>query len=431
MYKKIFENKLESEDYKITVHDTENGISNYYLCHTCKRHLVKGRLPPMAVANGLSQVKVEEDLNLTELENNLIAKKIIFQKVFKLPKTRMAAVKDRLVNIPIGDGDVLNTINCLPRTPSEAGLIEVKLKRKIEYKNYHQYEYISPEKIFKSLNYLKQMGNPHYQFFEDQDAFKRRCQNADPPGFDALFGNKENSNMSLCANSCDNLRVEYIQDFETEDIVELNEFLKVQEFESIDKTEKENDPARRFQIDYDLSTCLVQQYPECLHKENDSLEKDDKNLTEHCEKGNQLSFAPGEGKLPENILTSENWDALAFPMKHPDGKFNLHHKRNVKLNEQYYFVQRIRNKDPRFRLDPGYLFACTAYIEKKQLQRNINVSFMRGKKEVTPSGSNVYHLQDGFSVFDNISNTPTYWKKARMEMIAKLDNFGPFHFFLH
>ena len=108
----------------------------------------------MSVANGLSLVKIDDnDLNLTELENNLIAKKILFQKVFKLPKTRMAAVKDKLVNIPLNDEDVINTIKNLPRTPTEAGLLEVKLKRKMEYKNYHQYEYISPDKIFKSHNF--------------------------------------------------------------------------------------------------------------------------------------------------------------------------------------------------------------------------------------------------------------------------------------
>ena len=155
-FEKIFEKKLVSEEYKITIKENEISTSSYYLCHTCKKHLVKGKLPPMSVANGLSLVKIDDnDLNLTELENNLIAKKILFQKVFKLPKTRMAAVKDKLVNIPLNDEDVINTIKNLPRTPTEAGLLEVKLKRKMEYKNYHQYEYISPDKIFKSLKYLK------------------------------------------------------------------------------------------------------------------------------------------------------------------------------------------------------------------------------------------------------------------------------------
>ena len=64
--------------------------------------------------------------------------KIIFQKVFQLPKSRWSATKDKLINIPVSPNDVMNTITSLPRTPSEAGLVEVKLKRKLEYKGYHR-----------------------------------------------------------------------------------------------------------------------------------------------------------------------------------------------------------------------------------------------------------------------------------------------------
>ena len=30
-----------------------------------------------------------------------------------------------------------------------------------------------------------------------------------------------------------------------------------------------------------------------------------------------ISIAPGEGKIPENILHADDWDIMAFPMKHP------------------------------------------------------------------------------------------------------------------
>ena len=84
----------------------------------------------------------------------------------------------------------------------------------------------------------------------------------------------------------------------------------------------------------------------------------------------------------------------------------------------------------RFGNDPSYIFAAASYIEKQQMQRNINVSFLRGKKSKSSlKEGNVYNLEDGFSVFDNTSNTPTYWKKAKYEMMAKLDNLGPFQFF--
>ena len=90
--------------------------------------LKKGLLPSMAVANGLQLLPVPENLELSELENNLIARKILFQKIFQLPKLRIAAVKGKLVSILIHENDVLQTLEVLPRTLSEAGLIEVKLK---------------------------------------------------------------------------------------------------------------------------------------------------------------------------------------------------------------------------------------------------------------------------------------------------------------
>ena len=105
----------------------------FYICHTCKKHLLKGRMPAMSSANGLSLQHVPEDIKLTELENNLIAKKILFQKIFQLPKSRIAAVKDKLVNIPIQEKDIFNTLEALPRTTANGGLVEVKLKSKQEY----------------------------------------------------------------------------------------------------------------------------------------------------------------------------------------------------------------------------------------------------------------------------------------------------------
>ena len=63
------------------------------------------------------------------------------------------------------------------------------------------------------------------------------------------------------------------------------------------------------------------------------------------------------------------------------------------------------------------------------MQSNINISYLRGKETRSPDGISTFHLEDGFSVFDKISNTPKYWKTAKYEMLARLDNLGPFQFF--
>ena len=123
------------------------------------------------------------------------------------------------------------------------------------------------------------------------------------------------------------------------------------------------------------------------------------------------------------------WDIKSWPALLPDGKFGLHFKRKVRLTEQQYFCQRIFHKDKRFSRSPDFIFAAAAYIEQKQLMSKANISFMRGKKNVNAEGATKYELDDAFTTFEGIKNTPKYWQKVKYEMIAKLENIGPFHFF--
>ena len=127
-------------------------------------YLKMGKLPPSSVKNSLkldetdNDVK-EQNLVLTELEGALIAKTIIFQKIFLLAKSRWTALKDKTINVPITDDAINNTLTKLPRTPAQAGLIGVKLKRKKEYKNSHKSQLINPVKVFGMLKKLKEQGN--------------------------------------------------------------------------------------------------------------------------------------------------------------------------------------------------------------------------------------------------------------------------------
>ena len=58
----------------------------------------------------------------------------------------MEGCKDRLINIPINDSDVMQTVERLPRMPSEAGLLEIKRKQKLEYNNFHKKEFVDSQK---------------------------------------------------------------------------------------------------------------------------------------------------------------------------------------------------------------------------------------------------------------------------------------------
>ena len=145
---------------------------------------------------------------------------------------------------------------------------------------------------------------------------------------------------------------------------------------------------------------------------------------------NSVILAPGEGKIPQNLLYDDDWDIKAFPhLNSPDGKYGLHYSRAVKLSDQYYFIQRICNKNPIFARSPAYVYAAVAHTELKQLQRNINLSYSRGKEMQNTDGLKTLKLDDPYCVLDDIKQTPRYWKKSKYEMFAKLDNLGPFQFF--
>jgi hypothetical protein len=198
-------------DECVTEEDQEiNGKKTNYICHACKETMKKGKMPAMSVKNGLFLVKFDDpDTKLSEIENNLIAQNIVFQKIFLLPKSRMSAVKDRLVNVPVGPSDIINTIKNIPRTPKEAGLIQVKLKRKLEFRNFHKHEYIDPKKIFKTLELLKKRGHPYYQFYDDYNTYQNRWRSESLK--DNLKGGTLPKKTSL----------RYISDLESESIVEL------------------------------------------------------------------------------------------------------------------------------------------------------------------------------------------------------------------
>ena len=224
---------------------------------------------------------------------------------------------------------------------------------------------------------------------------------------------------------------------------------------------------RKFQLDYDQNICMVQKYPEAMqtvgviqhpadsntasseeaHTTVSSIdpvgcsdmdgnlaegvdEWDDWNDIEERETNQLHVVAPGEGKTPVSLNFTENWDAKAFPMLHPDGLNHLSDtRRTKKLSDLEFFKQRLFNIDPRWRNHPFWVFAAAVYREKKDFERNIDLGYKKGKRKEDSVGNAQYRLDDPYSVFQNVSNTPAYHKKGKMEMMARLDNFGPFHAF--
>ena len=89
---------------------------NHHVCCSCLRLLKKNEMPPICFKNKLDYMDNPYCLKLNNLEKQLIVKSLLFMKVRQLPKTRMEAVNDRIINIPIEDGDLIKKVISLART---------------------------------------------------------------------------------------------------------------------------------------------------------------------------------------------------------------------------------------------------------------------------------------------------------------------------
>ena len=142
-----------------------------------------------------------------------------------------------------------------------------------------------------------------------------------------------------------------------------------------------------------------------------------------------IKIAPGEGKTANVRLREEHLDAKAFPRHHPTGMYGLNHPREVKLTPSMYFRQRLRNEDDRFSKDPFYIFMAASIIEINSIERQIDISGVKGKPGTIGDGEVKLHLTDMFDIFKKIKGTPKYWQTAKNELVAKIKQLGSFQLF--
>ena len=130
-------------------------------------------------------------------------------------------------------------------------------------------------------------------------------------------------------------------------------------------------------------------------------------VTKSDDEKKNIDIAPGEGETPINILRDPNFDTEAFPVQHPRGRFGLNHvshegkERRKPLTKQKYFTQRLANINPIFANDKSYVFTALNAIEMETLERNINISYQRGK---VVNGS-LENTENSCSILDNVKGS--------------------------
>ena len=325
------------------------------LCINCLKLINNKKIPSSNVSNGLQLEKVPNSLKLTDLEQQLIARTLLFIKIKQLPNTpRMKANFEKIVCVPIELEDIHKTESQLPRHPQNAKIVAVQLKKKLEYKSSHLEQHIRPDMVIKALKTLKKCGNPFYQEIEIDGGFLEKKDGIESDDEDVI----ENVIQTLDVN------VDAKKDKTPKKDTSYEGGIN-------DESEAGLEAVQKYQSNQDSNTCLFPREMEQNMVVNNGRKTIEKKIKEGMD---SIKIAPGEGKRATNFMREDHIDVKAFPIHHPNGKFGLHHERKFKLSPVYYFNQRLLNADERFSKDTCYLFMASYFIERFGLERQINLS---------------------------------------------------------
>ena len=154
-----------------------------WICTTCHNTLKRGRIPAQAKTNNLTLEEVPEQLSdLNPMEVRLISLRIPFMKMVALPCGKQRGIHGPAVNVPT---DLHPVCNLLPRLPSEAQMVPMKLKRKLCYKGHYMFQYIRPAKVLAALEWLK-ANNPLYQDVQINMEWEQHAHQDDPELWEAF-----------------------------------------------------------------------------------------------------------------------------------------------------------------------------------------------------------------------------------------------------
>jgi hypothetical protein len=376
-------------------------MGNLWICFTCHSYLSKGKMPAEAYANSLSTEDVPQELEgINSLEEQLLALTIPFAKIVNLPRGSQPGLKGPVVCVP---SSVNVTTKVLPRPVSDADIISVKLKRKLNYKGHVNFKVVRTSKVKSALGYLRQ----HNPLYKDIEIDRNWDTNVEDDALRQLVENADRTAETQDANSEDQ------QANESEDATE----------EQFDERDHMNGVGN--------DTCLqpIDMATEALAELQDGI----------------FSVALAQGNKPVSLFSQDERDteASSFPGLFPTGKNTFKQPREANLTLSKYFNARLLGADLRFAQNTQYVFYAQYAKEISQICGGISIAMRKGSTKtreghrITASMlsnreelAQIVKSDTGYRHFESLRGSPAYWRKTMNELFAMIRQLGLPTFFV-
>ncbi|XP_069109227.1 repetitive organellar protein-like [Argopecten irradians] len=373
--------------------DTHNCTSRckLWICYTCHRKLLAGKVPSEAGVNNLKLKTIPEELKcLNAVERHLISVVIPFMKMIPLPKGGQFGVHGPVVCVPT---NVNQSITVLPRTENENQLIRVKLKRKLSYKGHYKYEFVNTARLKTAIQFLKETN----KWYKDVE-------------IDESWENPIEENCHCVAGN-----IVSIQD---ENSIKL-------------PIDNNNDPTEESDEDNDDDKLHAMPLDTCLQPADIAQEILDQYFDQ------VFSVAPCEKNNPISLLMEKGIEAKAFPVLFPDGENVFSDERDTVITLSRYLHNRLMNVDNRFAQDTNFLFFAQYLSELQQVISSVSIALRKGEtigkggQSITASMlqdqehvKDILKKDDGYKFLRPIRGTPPYWQATQKDLFAMLRQLG-------
>lgn len=345
-----------------------------WICQTCWDAARTGKTPKFWIHNGLKFPVRPNELNLSNLEERLVAPRIPFMQLREMPRGGQVSMKGNIVNVP---ADVSGTIKSLPRMIDENETIMLKLKRKLSYKHHVTFENIRPNKVFQAAKWLVRNS--------------------------LLFRNE-----GIVVNDT------WMQ--QQQDITNYTE-----------ESTQQNDES-----DYQSSGDWTEDDSFCT-RPTGNLDTFLQSV-DFREFNQVLSVAPGEKSSPIGIFQDFHAEIFSFPTIFCGQPRKENHDRHVPLHYSDICKWELRNVDRRVALCVPNIFFKLKRLQIKQIKDKVSLAIRKCKTRnqaytagelLTPGFVDKLTLQDdGYRVLRTLRGSPPYWEAAKRDVFAMIRQLG-------